>query len=667
MEHKLPVSRRLPSLSGKVIAVIVSLAIIAAAAGTYAYRSAGTSATPVYQTVKVQKGNIVDAVTATGPIAASQAVPLNFKSSGKVASIDVHVGDRVTAGQVLAKLDTSDLGAQLNQAKANLSNVQAAYNKLVQGATPTALAAARASVGSANTQLADAQTSLGAAQAAAAKDVAAAQQTVANDQQAVSDANKNLAAVQAQVNASTAGDKVAVQNAQQALADAQRAQQSLPAVLAQQIQIAKDKLFADQTADDAAVARGQMTASQRQAALDGDQAAIDQANAQAVQQASQAQTATNQAQGGLNTANATLQNDLAKFQGTLVSAQTQVNAAQANLKSAQAALASTRAKDSQSVQSAQAQINAAAASLQTAQASYNQTAAPPTQADIAAARAQVAAQQAALQLAQNNMDAATLTAPSDGTVTAINGAVGQWLSGGATNGSAASSASGASATSSSSASSDFIDLTNLSGLQVTAQVNEADMAKVKIGDPANFTVDAYPGQTFTGKVAIIQPLGQNIQNVVSYPVTVGIDPAKVQLLPGMTASVSIVTAQAKNVLSVPMSALTYARTQAAGLAARGGRAGGRASGAGRATQGGGRPGAPGGAARTSASAGAAASGAASNFEQPGGPGILFVLKNGKPQPVRVRLGLTNGTVVEVASGLAAGDEVVTSASGAGAP
>src|SRR5581483_6955514 len=457
-----------------------------------------------------------------------------------------------------AKLDDTDLRSQLQQAQASLASAQAAYDKLMQGALPTDVAAAQTAIDSANTQVANARKALAGAQDTATKDLASAQQAVSSAQQSQADAQKNLQAAQAQIDAATASDKVTLANAQQALADAQKTAQALPAIVAQQIEQAKDKLYADQIADDAAVGRGAMTSDARQAALDVDQTAITQANASAQQQLAQSQQTLNQAQATLNNANATLQNDLAKFQGQLVSAQTQANSADQALKTAQTNLASAQAKDNQSVQSAQAQVDSAVSSVQTAQAAYNQKVAPPSQPDIDAAKAQVAQQTAATPLAQNNLDAAVLKAPTDGTVTAVNGAVGQWLSGGATSGASASSASGANTTSTST---DFVDLTSLSGLQVTAQVNEADISRVKVGQPITFTVDANPGRTFTGKVIIIQPLGQTSQNVVSYTVTSSVDQTNATLLPGMTATINIIVNQVNNALEVPMSALTFARTQ----------------------------------------------------------------------------------------------------------
>src|SRR5579859_8172074 len=79
------------------------------------------STTPTYQTSTVSTGNIALTVTATGPISAVSNLPLSFKESGRLADLKASVGDKVTKGQVLATLDTTDLQNTLDQAKASLA------------------------------------------------------------------------------------------------------------------------------------------------------------------------------------------------------------------------------------------------------------------------------------------------------------------------------------------------------------------------------------------------------------------------------------------------------------------------------------------------------------------------------------------------------------------
>ena len=98
-------------------------------------------------------GEIRSTISATGPITNPASLPLTFKSSGKLVDLRVQVGDRVTAGQVLAQLDASDLEANLAQAQSQLIQAQANYDKLAAGPTEEAINVARAQVAAAEQSL----------------------------------------------------------------------------------------------------------------------------------------------------------------------------------------------------------------------------------------------------------------------------------------------------------------------------------------------------------------------------------------------------------------------------------------------------------------------------------------------------------------------------------
>ncbi len=109
-------------------------------------------------------------------------------------------------------------------------------------------------------------------------------------------------------------------------------------------------------------------------------------------------------------------------------------------------------------------------------------------------------------------------------------------------------------------------------LQVVAYVNESDMASVKVGDAAQFTVSAYGNRIFTGVVSAISPNGVTVSNVVTFPVYVDVDTNDLQgatLLPGMTANVTIEVARRANVLLISVSAVDFARTSAVANTATG--------------------------------------------------------------------------------------------------
>jgi multidrug efflux pump subunit AcrA (membrane-fusion protein) len=97
--------------------------------------------------------------------------------------------------------------------------------------------------------------------------------------------------------------------------------------------------------------------------------------------------------------------------------------------------------------------------------------------------------------------------------------------------------------------------------EVTANVAEGDIGSVRVGDLAELTVEAYPGESFVGTVTSLPLQASTGSGGTTYPVQVTVDGTAQELLPGMTAAVSIVTAQAANALLVPNDAV---RTTASG-------------------------------------------------------------------------------------------------------
>jgi HlyD family secretion protein len=102
---------------------------------------------------------------------------------------------------------------------------------------------------------------------------------------------------------------------------------------------------------------------------------------------------------------------------------------------------------------------------------------------------------------------------------------------------------------------------NLSNMQILASVDEGDIGQIKIGQDAEFTVQAYPDKKFTGKVTQIRLNSEVVQNVVNYTVVVNAENVKNQLLPGMTATIDFYVSQKNNALLVPNSALSFQPTE----------------------------------------------------------------------------------------------------------
>jgi HlyD family secretion protein len=103
----------------------------------------------------------------------------------------------------------------------------------------------------------------------------------------------------------------------------------------------------------------------------------------------------------------------------------------------------------------------------------------------------------------------------------------------------------------------FIIAKDLADMQVETSIDEADVGRMRVGQRASFTVDAFSGRTFNGEVKQIRKAAQTVQNVVTYTVLVGANNEGGQLLPGMTANVRIVTDTRDGALKVPNAALRF--------------------------------------------------------------------------------------------------------------
>ena len=111
----------------------------------------------------------------------------------------------------------------------------------------------------------------------------------------------------------------------------------------------------------------------------------------------------------------------------------------------------------------------------------------------------------------------------------------------------------------------FVIARNLSDMQVEAAVDEADISRIRIGQPVSFTIDAFPGRSFDGTVEQVRKAATAAQNVVTYTVVVALLEHRRHLLPGMTANVRVVTDTRDDVLKVPNAAL---RVRIAGVEPR---------------------------------------------------------------------------------------------------
>jgi HlyD family secretion protein len=302
------------------------------------------------------------------------------------------------------------------------------------------------------------------------------------------------------------------------------------------------------------------------------------------------------------------------FQAAYEQSKANLVAAQGNLVKAQA-----QAKDAERQMKRSASLVAreliAQADFDTAQAT-----ADADQAAVAAAEGAVEQARAALHQSQINLAYTDIHSPTDGVVISRNVDVGQTVA------------------ASLQAPTLFVIAQDLRKMQVDTSVAEADIGRLEDAMPATFTVDAYPGETFHGKVRQIRSAPQTVQNVVTYDAVIDVENADLKLKPGMTANATFIVAERADVLRLPNAALRF-RPSAEVLALAGLEP--RESGRGAHPE-----------ARSRA----------------GATRVVFVLANGKPRAVKVKTGVSDGTLSEVLEGgLSEGDLVIVDAEGGAAP
>jgi HlyD family secretion protein len=191
----------------------------------------------------------------------------------------------------------------------------------------------------------------------------------------------------------------------------------------------------------------------------------------------------------------------------------------------------------------------------------------------------------------------------------------------------------------------FLIAGDLKHLQIVASVDESDIGEIHNGQDVTFTVEAYPDRAYHGTVKQVRLQSTTSDNVVNYPVVVGVSNPDGTLLPGMTATANFQIAQAKSVLKVPTGALRFQPTQEMVAQMRAenatrGDSGGRSGGAaGESARGGGQRGANGG--------GTGRGGAGGQRSTDAGM-LWYVGADGKLAVARVHTGLTDGQFTEVA-------------------
>lgn len=583
------------SLNGLVITA-VGAALLAAACGA-------APAAAETRTAQVARGSVTQTVAVSGSVSSAGTVKLNPATNGKVAQLLVGVGQQVTAGQPLARLDTTDLEAAVTTAQNNLAGAQTNYDKALSGvndaqssyaqtqqSTANDVATAQSSLAKLKTSYAAAKTNFSSLFGSLINELATYVSQISVAQQQVQKTQNDLSTAN-QISDNRAA-QTSMNQASASLGNAQSYVQGVYAGAEGDYIAAANLVLNAAAAFDAAIATNgdSSTATQQLAtaqvayttAASRLSSAIDAPNGQIASALSSATSAQN----SLNTVNAkpdttldAARADVAALLVTLTGEQQAATNAKNKITQAGASVSTINDVVSGSYLSAvqnvtSAQIRAAQ-SLQSAQTSLNNQPASVQSAANALANAQTA-----LATAQSNLDNAILKATVAGVVTAISAQVGENVT--------------------SNSNAGFIVLANTGSMALHGTIGEGDVVKLKLGQVATVTVDAVGTAKMTGKVTSLDPVATIAQGVPVYGIDVTIDLPNAAVRPGMSGTANVIIASSPNALVVPNLAVKTAS----------------------------------------------------------GRRYLTVMKDGKATDTDVTFGIANDTVTEVLTGVQEGDTVV---------
>ncbi|MBP7964525.1 MAG: efflux RND transporter periplasmic adaptor subunit [Caldilineaceae bacterium] len=441
----------------------VILPLLAIAGGAYYYfqvymPTQTVAAAPTMKTAKVRKGDITVSASAAGVIIAPTEMDLAFSSSGRLVELLVAEGDMVQAGDVLAKLDDSDLRINLLQAESNLAAAKLKMADLQDDVDPIALSATLATVYTARENLSQSENPASAA---------------------------DLAAARANLNA-----------ARQALSELYAGPSTTElTILGAELEKATIALQRAQSDYNAIAWRNDIGTTPQSAALQQATIDFDRANA-------------------------------AYALSTAPASSEAISSANARVASAEATLERLLLPPSEDATAAlKAKVDQAEAELAQLMAGANP-------ADIESAQIAIAQASAGVDGAKLALERATLIAPFDGTITAVNGQVGENVT-----------------------TSPLLTITDMQNLAVELYVEESDMGLISPGNVVNISLQANGDAEYYGAITHVSPLLVMIDGVPALRAQATIENPPAYARPGMTASLKVIAATANNALLVSLEAL----------------------------------------------------------------------------------------------------------------
>lgn len=470
---------------------------------------------PVYVTEKVQKGNLVQTVSETGMVESASAINLNFKGAGILADVNVKEGDQVKAGDMLARLESGSLEIAARQAQANFNMAQASLDKFLAGASTEDLKVSEEIVNNAKIAADNAQANFDNIENQSTKSISDLRQSLTNEvDKQIAVSRTAMDAIKIIFDNSYLTNQYSVKNPQNGIDAHNYYDEAKVRMVFAETAISNFKTNNTEESLAEAVSKLRVAQSWIKNALDSTYLGL-----------------INTLVGNLYTE--TIYN-LDKT--NINNQQNIVNAGISSLDAANQNYASSKLNQDSNYTQAKASLDSAIGAYNLAKAQYELKKASPRGVDIAYYQAQVDQAEAAYQLALKNLDDYTIYAPTDGVVTFVNYKIGEQVS--------------------SVGAKPVIAMMGQGDFQIKVDVPESDIVKIKVGDLANITLDAYGSdQIFNGKVVSIDLAETIIQDVVYYKITVQLDKTDKEIKSGMTANVDLITATLENVLYVPNRAI----------------------------------------------------------------------------------------------------------------
>lgn len=554
----------------KFLIVAGSILILAGASYYFFGRSDSQSAVAVQQKqATVKKEDLKISVSSSGKVVAKDGVKLSFPVTGNLEVNNVYVkeGDKIKKGDKIASVKTETLEFDLRNAYASYQSALANFNAKASPAAGT-ISKSKASVDQAQVSLDQAKISLEQTKSSTA-------QSVANAELNVKTAENNL-----KMNTSI-NDSEIVRNAYDSLVSATKSinislqgtlrdSDSILGVDDTMINSSFKEVLGAKDSTSYSTAKSSYTAAKQawtelnttvNSLTGSDTAAVDQAatkmsaalvifqnhlyNMQALLEATV--TSVGLSQSSLSGFKATISSDRASVNSSIASLNNSIQSvsdAKGNLNQFQLAynkaisdLATAKSQADQNVNNAIISVHSREIALEQAKNDYNSLTTPSSD-DIASVRSQLTSAAVAVDKAKYNVEQATLVSPIDGVVAALNYKTGDIIMSDATDKTMAS-------------------IINNDTLFIEANIEEADISKLKVGEKARVTFDAVDGVILTGEVSFISLTSDTSSNgIVTYLVRVLLtNTGTNQVREGMTASIDFVTAEAPGVLAIPVAAV----------------------------------------------------------------------------------------------------------------